>query len=742
MSDIAPANEPTNVEKIRGLRWSLAETVANMVFVQLTFFGSVFILFLNELQLNNSQIGLVLSFFPFFGLIAVFISPWVARFGYKRTFLLFWTLRKIVTALLLLVPWILMQFGSQATLIFVGLIVISFGLFRAIAEVGYYPWNQEFIPTSIRGRYAAVTNFLTNIVGIITIFVASYVIENLTGLNRFTILFAIGVVFGLAGAWFISHVPGGAAIETSEDETPSHRDMLITLQDKNFWLFIVSLGLVTLGSTPMFSFLPLFMKQEVGLSESAIVLLQNGTLLGALLATLLVGWSADRYGSKPVMLSGLTLMLALPIIWLLIPKHSTLSMPIAFVAAMLQGIATLTWGIGFGKLLFVDVVPSAHKAPYMAVYYATIGVIGGVSQLLGGFILDFSAGFSGEFLSITLNPFTPIFILGLFSLIISRIMFYFVRSDTTVSTGQFASMFIRGNPMRAFESMFRYYRAKDERTAVAMTERIAESHSPLTVDELLDALIDPRFNVRFEALISITRTTPDPRFTEALIEKLQGTELALSGVSAWALGRIGDTRAREALRQGLDSDYRSIQAQCARSLGTLGDETIAPLILERLMSETDKGLQMAYASTLGHLAVRDATNGLLELLADTNNEAAKMEISLSLVRIIGEEYHFISLLRQIRREPGTTVAQALDSINRRPAFLEISFEECIDLWAHENLDSGSMALVDIIRQLSEDLFDKEQWLILKACALHLEASQYQHPVYLILALFILDQIDG
>ena len=37
MSDIALSDEPTNVEKIRGLRWSLAETVANMVFVQLTF---------------------------------------------------------------------------------------------------------------------------------------------------------------------------------------------------------------------------------------------------------------------------------------------------------------------------------------------------------------------------------------------------------------------------------------------------------------------------------------------------------------------------------------------------------------------------------------------------------------------------------------------------------------------------------------------------------------------------------
>ena len=120
MSDTVGVDELTNIEKMRGLRWGVAETAANTVFVQLVFFGSVFVLFLNELGLNKSQIGLLLSFFPFFGVIAIFIAPWVARFGYKRTFITFWTLRKFITMLLLLVPWVLDEFGSQATLFFVG----------------------------------------------------------------------------------------------------------------------------------------------------------------------------------------------------------------------------------------------------------------------------------------------------------------------------------------------------------------------------------------------------------------------------------------------------------------------------------------------------------------------------------------------------------------------------------------------------------------------------------------------
>ena len=101
MATLSP-KEPTTVEKMRGLRWSIAGDSANAVFVEFTFFGSVFILFLDALALSKGQIGIVLSLFPFAGLIAPFIAPRVARFGYKRTFITFWGIRKAFAALLLL----------------------------------------------------------------------------------------------------------------------------------------------------------------------------------------------------------------------------------------------------------------------------------------------------------------------------------------------------------------------------------------------------------------------------------------------------------------------------------------------------------------------------------------------------------------------------------------------------------------------------------------------------------------
>src|SRR5215510_5622964 len=107
--------EPTNAEKIRLLHWSYIRNAMNTVYTQFTFFGPGFILFLSELNLNNSQIGLLLSFFPFLGAVSLILTPSVGRFGYKKTWLAFFGARKFITLLLLLVPWVAAKNGPEFT---------------------------------------------------------------------------------------------------------------------------------------------------------------------------------------------------------------------------------------------------------------------------------------------------------------------------------------------------------------------------------------------------------------------------------------------------------------------------------------------------------------------------------------------------------------------------------------------------------------------------------------------------
>ncbi len=733
----------TNAEKIRRLPWNTAMNATNSIFAQLTFFGPAWVLFLNELHFTNTQIGLLLSLLPFTGLIALVIAPSVARFGYKRTFVTFFGLRKVVAAGLLLVPFLLPRISHEALFVWVALVAGGFALGRSISETGMYPWAQEFIPNTIRGRYAAINEIAGRVTGILAIAVASFVLGLAGGLDRFMLLFALGLVFGAIAVWSATHIPGGAPKPKSAGSSLSHRHLVRVLRDRNFLVYMAGLGILTIGATPMGSFLPLYLEQQVGLAQSGIVLLQIGTLLGGLAATYLVGWAADRYGSKPVMMTGLIARLILPLAWMLIPRHSELSLPLALIISLVSGIADIAWIIGSARLLYVRVVPEDKRAEYMAVYYALIGLIGGLSQVIGGRVLDLTQGLSGQFLFFTIDPYFPLFVFGFILTLMSIALFSRTQADSPVSMSEFAGLFMHGNPVLGLESLFRYYRARDERETIAMTERMGQTKSPLTVDELLEALHDPRFNVRFEAIISIARMESDPRLIEALCNILDGTELSLSVVAAWALGRMGgDPRAVETLRRGLNSTYRSIQAHCARALGTLDDQESAPLLLDRLLVETDKGLQIAYSSALGNLRYEAAVPRLLDLLSQTENEGARLELALALARVVGHEHHFIRLLRQVRGDKGTAISQAVLATRRRLGIddeaLRSTFAVCADEFARDEFGDAAARLAELIRELPFPPEGTIARTILNVCAAHLEIERGERDEYLLLALHVLD----
>jgi MFS family permease len=740
-------NEPTTVEKLRGLPWSIASNAANTVFVQYTFFGSIFVLFLSALGLSKSEMGFTLSLLPFFGLIALFVAPWVARIGYKRTYITFFGARAFVAAGLLVTPWVVNQFGTQATLTFVALTVAAFSALRAIGVTASFPWIQEYVPNSVRGKYTATNNIFTTVVGFIAVTAGAYVLAHMAGLSGFMLLIAVGVVFGWVSVGLAIFIPGGAPIRTATGGERQGRDLWTAARDRSFVRYLAGVGLITLVTVPITSFLPLFMREEIGLSESAVVWLQAGTLAGTLLSSFGWGWAADRYGSIAVTLYGLTLRALLPILWMVMPRESAASLYIALGIAFLQGVADMGWGIGSGRMLYVSIVPPDKRTDYMAVYYAWISIVGGISQLSGGAVLQMSQGLAGEWWIFQVDPYTPLFLAGLVAPFLGILLLRKIHEDKAISMGQFTGIFLRGNPFLAMSSMIRYHLARDEHSTVLVTEQLGQAKSPLTVDELLEVLDDPRFNVRFEAIISIARMPPDPRLTDALVQILEGTELALTVVAAWALGRMGSEAAKPPLRQALDSQYRSVRAHSARALGALCDVDVTELMLERLETEPDKGLQMAYASALGNLRADAATPQLLDLLAQMDNRGARMELALSLARVVGDEYHFIQLARQARSDAGTALAQGVAAWRKRvergthaaPLIAVLAAAE--ESLAHADLDRGGRLIAEAIRCAPRRGQPETPWLILDTCAEHLAASHETQMEYLLLTLHTV-QVGG
>ena len=751
-----PPREPTTAEKMRGLPWSIFTNLTNTFFVQFTFFGSVFVLFLNQLGLDKGQIGFLLSPVHFAGLIALFVAPYTARFGYKRTFVSFYTTRKIIAAFLIITPWFAGRFGPMGALYYVASVVILFALVRAIEETAYYPWVQQFVPNAIRGKYSAASSIATTASGFVAVTIASYVIGISSGYWGFQLLIGVGVLFGLVSAWASAHIPGGAPIPPARLRQTHTEPMWTTLRDANFRRYLLGASAFVLATLPLASFLPLYMREQVGLSESQVILVQTGGLLGGLASSYMWGWAADRYGSKPVMLVSVFVVLFLPLCWWVIPRHVMVSLYLALAIAFIQGIADIGWAIGAGRLFFVNVVPVERNSDYTAVHFAWIGLVAGISQLLGGQILQLSQNLAGHLLFLPLDPYTPLLLLNVSLALVALLILRNMRADNTVGVAEFAGIFFRGNPFRAMSSLVRYNLfSSSEQLTVLNTERLGWAQSALTVDELLQALHDPRFSVRFEAIISIARMRPHPRLTAALAEVLDGSEVALSVIAAWALGRVGDPAGVTSLRKALDTPYRSICAHSIRALGQIKDYESAPHLLASFLTETDKGLKMAYAAALGGLGYTPAIPAILQLLQETSNPRARPEIALDLARMVGKEADFIHLLRQVHSDESLALSSILSQIKRtakrtaknkgmhtaghdmmQGEAIQQHLSSAIEKFASGQKEAGKADLVSLIHLLPTcNNGPTDQ--ILRECALRMDGSEVEHGEYLLLAVYAL-----
>ncbi len=424
----------SDATKLRAIPWFLASGTFNTVFYLWTFGGSLFLLFLSELGLPKGQIGALLALFPFSGVLALFLSPLASRLGRKKVFIWCYGIRKFVMALLLLLPLIISIHGRNIGLIFLFTILIIFALLRAFAETASYPWAQEFIPNNIRGKVTGMSIILGTVISAIALWIAGRVIANSNGLNGYMLLIAIACVFGVFGVFFMFKVPGGAPQHKTEEISEYRNNVLKALRDTNFSSFLTGTGCITLGSTLLVSFLPLFIKEKLGISPGNVVSLDIAIMVGGALSGLLLGKLTDRVGSRPVLMIVSAVALLIPLGWLLIPRHFTGTIFLCIGLYLLYGVVSNGLMLASGRLLFNSVIPIKDNTAYTAVYYAWIGMTGGVATLLAGSLLSSFGNWQQNIGPIIIDGQTMIFIFSMLLLSAGWWQYSRVKPDDIYST--------------------------------------------------------------------------------------------------------------------------------------------------------------------------------------------------------------------------------------------------------------------------------------------------------------------
>lgn len=405
-NNISPLGEQ---DQCRALPWFLAAGTCNTVFSLWTWGGSVFLLFLHALGLPTSHIGLALALVPLSGVLALVLAPHLTRWGWKRVFLIAYGTRKGVMALLLLLPWTLLHGGRTAGWALLFAVIVVFALLRAVAETAYYPWMQEFTPNRRRGQFTGLSLLLGTLASGAALLIAGQVLAHGEGWGRYQALMAAGCVAGLLGVLLMARVPGGAPRPAATSVRAHRADLRAALRDRNFTAFLGGLGAVTLGSLLLSTFLPLYLKDHLGIATGTVVRLDVATMAGGALAGLLLGWATDRVGSRPVLMSSAVVSLLLPLAWLLLPRQSPQVLVACVALYFLYGVAVNGLAIASGRLLFNRVIPPAASTAYTAIYYAWLGLTSGLAPLLAGGLLTLCGSWHTSLGGVTIDGYSLLF---------------------------------------------------------------------------------------------------------------------------------------------------------------------------------------------------------------------------------------------------------------------------------------------------------------------------------------------
>ena len=423
----------TEFDKLRGLRWCYLADSANSIFVGLTIHGPHFVLFLSFLGISKFGIGTLYSLLPFLGVTALVTAPAISRFGYKRTFLIFYGARKLTMASLLLTPLVLSVFGAPAGLVFVGSVVAVYGFCRAISETALYPWSMEYIPERVRGKFSAVDSLVCTLSGLAATVIAGIILEEFTDITPYMILISIGVMFGVLSVAAYSQLVGGASVNIPQQGHVEDFNIARALGNKKFRNFLAGYGLMSTVLAPMPSLMPLFYRFQVGLLPSQIVWAQSAMLAGGFCSILFLGKLADRYGGKPVMLLGVVLGGVLPLGWMCLPRQSAASWYFVIAIEALHGVVGPAWSIGSAHYLFLTLIPQSEKVPMTATFYAASGLSSGLSLVFAGWILDRIPEFSAiKFWFLNIDLYTPLFVYMLAVLIVCYLLLDRRFSDSSI----------------------------------------------------------------------------------------------------------------------------------------------------------------------------------------------------------------------------------------------------------------------------------------------------------------------
>ena len=203
------------------------------------------------------------------------------------------------------------------------------------------------------------------------------------------------LIFGVLIYLMMRGIPAGST------ETESLRDyfakLFTMLRRRGMQMLVLTTALRSMGQGAMMAFLPVYLLEDQGISAIVIGLFMSSIQFVGILAQPVMGWLADKFGHKAVLVPGTAALGILMIALKLAPTDDTLSFNIILLTITVPGIQFGIIALAMGAFLYalhaiyiaaaMDVAQGEAQSTVVSLIYGA-SFLGAFSPFLAGVIVD------------------------------------------------------------------------------------------------------------------------------------------------------------------------------------------------------------------------------------------------------------------------------------------------------------------------------------------------------------------
>jgi Na+/melibiose symporter-like transporter len=226
--------------------------------------------------------------------------------------------------------------GSEQLVYLTLTLVVTSSIFAALGSASWMSWLAALVPSKLRGRYYSIRNVVSNIVSLLCLPIASFVVSYWQGgaIAGYGIVLSISILAGLASLacqqFMIDINPQKYKIACQVEKEPESNqpnyfaalfnslisNLISPFKDRNLIVFLIYFALWGFAvnlSTPFFN---LYMLENLGVDITWVTLF-NSLGSGANMLMLLVwGKLSDRIGNRPLLIFAGLVIAITPLFWL------------------------------------------------------------------------------------------------------------------------------------------------------------------------------------------------------------------------------------------------------------------------------------------------------------------------------------------------------------------------------------------------------------------------------------------